>query len=41
MLFAGWEVTVFRHTDRPLAGKSHIHLFFKLDEILSERTRMI
>ena len=25
MLFAGWEVTVFRHTDRPIAGKSHIY----------------
>ena len=35
------EVRVLRHTDRPLAGKEHIYFFVKLNEILSERTRMI
>ena len=34
------EIPIFLHTDWPLAGKEHI-FFVKLNEILSERTRMI
>ena len=34
------EVPIFHRTDRPLAGKEHTY-FFKLNEILSGRTRMI
>ena len=39
MLFAGWEVRMVKNCDRGLEN-IFLNFFFKLDEILSERTRM-
>ena len=48
MLFAGWEVRMVKNCDRGLENTArgrrpvnNIFIVFKLDEILSERTRMI